>query len=82
MTKEKNEYDYSELEKIIEMEGYNQGTLAEKIGIKRSLLNQKLNNKTPFKQREILDIVSTLNIDSDKVKQVFFTLNVQKTEQI
>lgn len=80
------EYDYSKLRgRIIEKLG-NCKKFADALGISDTALYNKLNNKTPFNQDEIVIAISpeVLDIDKTEVCNYFFTQKVGKnqTEQI
>lgn len=60
------------LEKYITDSGYKRGYIAEKIGISRFSLAQKINNKSEFKANEIKTICSLLGIDSEERSVIFF----------
>lgn len=71
-------YDYTKLEKRMEKYRFSQVKLAEKIPISRNSLNQKLNNRVYFTQREIKRVCEILEIPSSKIGLYFFDLVVQK----
>ena len=65
-------FDYSKLLGRIKERGYTQETLAKHIAMSESTLSQKLNNKTPFKQRDIREISDALEISSNDIGAYFF----------
>lgn len=62
--------------KITEM-GYNQESIAKKLGISTASLNYKVNNKRPFNSDEMFKLCDILEIDNPK--EYFFTANVDET---
>lgn len=58
---------------------YSQNSLANKIPMSRTSLNQKLNGKGMFTQWEIKRISEILEIPPTKLGKYFFDDNVQKT---
>ncbi len=62
--------------KITEM-GYNQESIAKKLGISTASLNYKVNNKRPFNSDEMFKLCDILEIDNPK--EYFFTVNVDET---
>ena len=70
------QYDYSKLLGRIRECGYTQEGLAEEIGITKTTMNLKLNNKAFFTQPEIEKIRKVLCIDCDEIGVYFFTLKV------
>lgn len=78
----RREYDYSKLRgRIIEKLG-NCKNYATILGISDTALYNKLNNKVPFNQDEILKSISkdVLDIDSSEVCNYFFTQKVGKNQ--
>lgn len=69
-------FDYSKLLGKIKECGYTQEGIAEKIGINNSTFSQKINGKAYFKQKEIADICSILNLSAEETVQIFFTAKV------
>jgi len=72
------QFDYSKLLGRIKECGYTQEELAEEIGITKTTMSLKLNNKACFTQPEIEKIRKVLRIARDEVGLYFFTLKVQK----
>ena len=58
-----------------------QDAFAEKLGIGRVSLSQRLNNQLEFSQDEIFKSCEILKIDFSEMKAYFFTQNVQITKQ-
>lgn len=54
---------------------------AIKMGLSERTLSLKLNNKSEFKQSEIVKACNLLNISLTEVDTYFFTLKVQNIEQ-
>ncbi len=65
-------FDYSKLLGRIKERGFTQETLAKRVAMSESTLSQKLNNKTPFKQRDIREISDALEISSNDIGAYFF----------
>lgn len=65
-------YDYSKLLGRLKEKNLTQDQLAVKIGISPASMNLKLNNKSPFKQNEILAICDVLDIDYSEIPAYFF----------
>ena len=57
-----------------------QDAFAEKLGIGRVSLSQRLNNQLEFSQDEIFKSCEILKIDFSEMQAYFFTQNVQKTK--
>lgn len=65
-------YDYSKLRgRMVEKCGSVTGC-ARVMGIAKSNLTLKINNKTRFSQRDISKIAKILNIPNDKIGEYFF----------
>lgn len=60
------------LEQYIANSGYKRGFLAEKLGLSRFTLAQKINNKSEFKANEIDMLCTLLNIDTETRMNIFF----------
>lgn len=74
-------YDYSKLHgRIIEICG-SQQEFAKRIGWSDTTLSKKLLNKTPWKQNQISDAISLLQISAKDIPDYFFKLEVRKCEQ-
>lgn len=69
---EKIEYDYSKLLGKMKEKGFTQKSLAKQLGISETSLNFSLGNKRMFKQDEILNICSILDIPIKLVDDYFF----------
>lgn len=65
-------YDYSELLGRMRRCGETQESMAEKLNISTCSLNQKLNNKSDFKQSEIYSMSNALGIPLAEVQNYFF----------
>ena len=73
-------YDYSKLlGKITEKYG-NNGNFAAKMGLSEKTISLKLNNKTDFKQDEIIKASKLLDISPTDLHIYFFTEKVKKTQ--
>lgn len=66
------EYDYSKLAGRITEKFKSNCKFAEALGISDSSISAKLNNKTSFSQREILDSIELLDIPVEELKGYFF----------
>lgn len=67
------------LKSKIENSGYKLSFIAQKIGISRGSLYEKINNRSPFNQFEIQSLCKLLHIESGiELKQIFFDRNVDK----
>lgn len=71
------QYDYSKLlGRIVEKFG-GQRAFAKAIGMSERSLSLKLNNKVPFKQREIDACIVALDLEKEDIPAYFFTQVVQ-----
>lgn len=77
----KQNFDYSKLNKRMKDMRYNQTSLGKAANIERATLNQKMKNKSMFKQSEILSIANVLNIHANEIGEYFFTHLVRKTRR-
>lgn len=78
----KREYDYSKLKgRITEKLGRNK-VFADKLGISDTALYNKLQNKTPFNQDDIMIAIQpdVLDIDPTEICKYFFTQKVGKNQ--
>ena len=71
-------FDYSKLLGKMRECGYTQEKLAQAIGVSKSTLNQKLNNKANFYHPEMQQICELLNISGSEVYSIFFAQEVEK----
>lgn len=74
------EFDYRKLRGKIREVYETQDKFAEKLGIGRVSLSQRLNNILEFSQKEILLACKLLKIPIEECYQYFFNLKVQKHE--
>lgn len=65
-------YDYSRLLGVMREKGISQEQLAQRIHINPATLNAKLQNKSQFKQKEMLDIMELLELPSTEIQSYFF----------
>ena len=65
-------YDYSELLGKLRAKNITQEQLAKQISLSPSTLNQKLNNKSEFSQREMTKICKALDIPLEYISIYFF----------
>lgn len=69
-------YDYRKLRGRIKEKCGTQDIFAEKIGIGRVTLSQRLNNQSEFSQDEIYKSCDVLEINKEDIPIYFFTLMV------
>ena len=72
------QFDFSKLLGRIKEYGYTQERLAEEIGMTKTTISLKLNNKANFTQPEMEKIRKVLHIDIEEMGVYFFTLKVQE----
>ena len=75
------QFDYSKLLGRIRECGFTQETLAKHIGIAKSSMSLKLNNKANFSHPEMFLICEALQIEISEIGVYFFTPKVRKDEQ-
>lgn len=74
-------FDYSKLlGRIVEKFG-SQYQFAIAIGLSERSLSLKLNNKVPWKDKEIYKASEILDINYEQIPKYFFTLKVHECEQ-
>lgn len=66
------DYNFSKLLGRIREKGYTQESLAAEISMDKSVLSLKLNNKRPFRQKEIERICQILDIPFEEIGEYFF----------
>ncbi len=66
------------LRQVIQDRGIKITSLAEKVGISRQSLSQKLNGEREFAQGEILAIKNNLRLSDDEFMQIFFNPDVEE----
>lgn len=69
-------YDYSKLKGRIKEKYETQENLAKHLEISHISLSKKLNNKTEFKQAEIISIMELLEIKESELTLYFFSTKV------
>lgn len=74
-------YNYSSLTRRIKEKFNTQKNFSKKIGLSRTSLNLRLNNKREFSQEEILKSIKVLDLKEEDIPEYFFKLKVHKTEQ-
>lgn len=74
MEKVKNIYDYGKLMGLIKERYGTQEIFAEKLGMGRVSLSQRLNNKLEFRQSEIKAMIDLLEIPKDQIVSYFFVV--------
>lgn len=67
-------FNYSKLLGRMRECGFTQEQLAKAIGINKSTLSVKLNNKFSFSQEEILAICKILNIPASEISDYFYAI--------
>ena len=73
--------DYKMLKLKIKEVFDTQEAFAEAMGMSKTALNQRLNNKVEWKTPEIAKACELLHIDLTEAYVYFFTMKVQKTVQ-
>ena len=68
------EFDYSELRGIIRAKFGTQENYAKAIGISTTSLHERLSNKVPFRQTEIVRTKQLLNLSVERLAEIFFTV--------
>lgn len=74
-------FNYSKLRGRIKEKYETQENFAQKMGISRTTLSQKLNNINEFTQQEINKAVELLDLPVEEIPIYFFVIEVQKTER-
>ena len=69
-----SEFDYRELRGLIRSKFGTQEKYAKAIGISNTSLQERLSNKVPFKQTEIIMTKQLLGLSAEKMDEIFFTL--------
>ena len=69
-----SEFDYRELRGLIRSKFGTQENYAKAIGISNTSLQERLSNKVPFKQTEIIMTKQLLGLSADKMDEIFLTL--------
>lgn len=72
----RHQFNYQKLKGKIVEENQNREKLANRLGVSRTTLIYKLNNKVPFKQDEIIELTEILKIPKEEIYNYFFTTNV------
>ncbi len=67
-------FNYASLLGLMREKGYTQESLASAAGISLSQLSAKLNGRYPFKQTDIQNIVTVLDIAPSDLGRSFFAL--------
>ena len=68
------EFDYSELRGLIRSKFGTQENYAKAIGISITSLQERLSNKVPFRQTEIVRTKQLLNLSIERLAEIFFTV--------
>lgn len=70
------QFDYSKLTgRIVEVLG-DKKTLAEKMGISYMTMMNRMHNRRPFDQQEIIEVSKILGISHSEIPDYFFTIKV------
>lgn len=69
-------YDYDKLRKKFKELGIKEKEVAKELGISKSTLSLKLNNRGIFSQDEILKILVMINLSDSETKEYFLTQKV------
>ncbi|MCI8621110.1 MAG: DUF739 family protein [Clostridia bacterium] len=72
-------YNYEKLKSKIKEKFQSQSDFAQKLNISYASLNNKLNQKTPFEQDEIMRSIEIFRLEPFEVMEYFFTEEVEKT---
>ena len=72
------EYNYSKMKGKIKELGLTQSDFAKKIGITEQTLSLRFSNKRPFRQDEIMKIMSLFSEPLENIHIYFFDEKVQK----
>lgn len=73
-------FDYSLLRRRIQKTTLTQENFARLLGITPSALCNRLNNKTDFTKKEIINARKILGLKKSEIAKYFFTQKVQKDE--
>lgn len=73
-------FNYSKLRGRIKEKYVTQENFAQKMGVSRTTLSQKLNNINEFTQQEINKAVELLDLPVEEIPIYFFVIEVQKSE--
>lgn len=66
-----SEFDYRELRGLIRSKFGTQENYAKAIGISNTSLQERLSNKVPFKQTEIIMTKQLLGLSAEKMDEIF-----------
>lgn len=69
----KIQFNFSKLKGKIAETGYTYKSLAESLGMTETTFSYKMNNKTPFKPIDIINLCGLLDIPADQIHIYFFT---------
>lgn len=69
-------FNYNKLKGKIIAEAKTQNDVAKALDISITAFNMKINNKIPFKTEEYYKMINFLNIKSDEINDIFFTIEV------
>lgn len=75
-------FDHSKLIGKIKERFKNRKDFCNLINLSQNSLSKKLNNHVPFTSTEIYTIIDLLGIDAVEIHIYFFTLKVEKVQQI
>ena len=75
-------FDYNKLNGKIKERFNNRNDFAKLINLSSNSLSKKLNNKVPLTSPEIYKIVEILGIEISEIPIYFYTLKVEKVQQI
>lgn len=67
------QFNFSKLKGRITETGYTYKALAETLGMTEATFSYKINNKTPFKPVDIINLCGLLDIPADQIHIYFFT---------
>ena len=75
-------FDYSKLRGRIREKYGTEQKFAVTMGIGRVSLSSKLNNESDFTRKQMLRAAEVLDLDATQIPEYFFTVIVQKGEQL
>lgn len=65
------------LKSLIVKSGLKQEDVAAKLNISNTAFNNKLNNKSEFKESEIAILIDLFKLKSEELKTIFFNVDVE-----
>lgn len=74
---EKIAFDYSKLRGLIKERSMTLADYASSIGISTTTLYERMTNKTPFSQSEIVKTKQLFDLSPEQVEIIFFTVTLE-----